>query len=141
MSLHPPIPVADGVTAPFWEAVAAHRLVVQRCSECQQFQHPPAGTCTSCTSSNLTFEEVSGRARVHSFTETVSGARHPYFQSVAPYLVGHVELVEQEGIYMASNFPGSTFDDMAVGALTQVEYQQIAPEAVIPQFRLLTERA
>src|SRR6516164_11631782 len=136
MSLHAPIPVADEVSAPFWEGVRAGKLLLQRCGDCQRWQYPPDGTCSSCSSANIVFEEVSGRGTVYSYSQTVSGARHPYFQNISPYLVGQVELEEQEGLLMCSNFPGATLGDLDVGAPVEVEYQQITPEAVIPQFRL-----
>jgi hypothetical protein len=137
MTLHPPLPVADEVSKPFWEGVNQRKLLVQRCATCRRFQFPPDGSCASCSSAELSFEEVSGRGAVFSFTETVSGARHPYFQSISPYLVGLVQLEEQEGLIFASNFPGSKYADLEIGAPVEVEFQEIADGAVIPQFRLL----
>src|SRR4249919_3611645 len=103
MTLHPPLPDADDVSRPFWEGANAGKLLVQRCTECQRLQFPPDSSCASCGSSDVSFVEVSGRGTIFSFTETVSGARHPYFQSMSPYLVGHVQLEEQEGLILASN--------------------------------------
>jgi len=39
-----PWPLADELTAPFWDAAAAQRLVVQRCTECAllRFRRPLA---------------------------------------------------------------------------------------------------
>jgi hypothetical protein len=136
MTLHPPLPVANDVTKPFWDGVKEGRLLVQRCTECERFQFPPDVSCGSCSSTTLSFEAVSGRGTVFSFTETVSGARHPYFQSISPYLVGMVQLDEQEGLIFASNFPGSEYADLKIGAPIEVEYQELADGAVIPQFRL-----
>jgi uncharacterized OB-fold protein len=73
---------------------------------------------------------------VLSFTETVSGARHPYFQSRTPYLAGLVQLEEQEDLVLASNFPGASFDDLSVGATVQVEFQEISDGVFLPQFSL-----
>ncbi|MDP1736198.1 MAG: zinc ribbon domain-containing protein [Caulobacter sp.] len=140
MILHPPLPVADDLSQAFWEGVNERRLLVQRCAACRRFQFPPDASCASCSSTELSFEEVSGRGAVFSFTETVSGARHPYFQSISPYLVGLVQLEEQEGLIFASNFPGSEYADLEIGAPVDVEFQEIAEGAVIPQFRLRTVR-
>ena len=136
MTLHPPLPVADDLSKPFWEGVKRRKLLVQRCAECHRFQFPPNASCDSCSSKKLSFEEVSGRGTVYSFTETVSGARHPYFQSISPYLVGLVQLEEQEGLIFASNFPDSKYADIEFGAPVEVEFQEIADGVVIPQFRL-----
>jgi len=136
MTLHPPIPVADETSRPYWEALKSRKLLVQRCAECRQLQFPPGSSCEACASTRLSFEEMSGKGTVFSFTETVSGARHPYFQAISPYLVGMVQLDEQEGLVFASNFPGSAYDDMTIGAPVEVEYQEIAEGVVIPQFRI-----
>jgi len=136
MTLHPPLPVADAVSTPFWEGVKARKLLVQRCDDCERLQFPFDASCRSCSSTGLSVIEVSGRGSVHSFTQTVSGARHPYFQAVSPYLVGLVQLDEQEGLIFASNFPDSTYADLKVGAPVVVEFQKIADGVVIPQFRL-----
>jgi uncharacterized OB-fold protein len=136
MTLHPPLPVADDVSRPFWDGLKQGKLLVQRCPSCQRFQYPPTATCETCQGTDLAYEQVSGRATVHAFTETVSGARHPYFQSISPYLVGHVRLEEQDDLILVSNFPGSTYDDLAIGARAQVEFHEIAPGVVVPQFRV-----
>lgn len=136
MPLHPPLPVADEVSKPYWEGLKEGKLLVQRCAQCQRLQFPPDASCEACSSGNLSFEEMSGRGTVFSFTETVSGARHPYFQSISPYLIGMVQLDEQEGLVFPSNFPGSEYADLAIGAPVEVEFQEIAEGVVIPQFRL-----
>lgn len=137
MTLHPPIPVADEFSRPFWEGLRAGKLLVQRCAKCSRLQFPPDASCEACSSSELVFEEVSGKGSVFSFTETVSGARHPYFQSISPYLVGMVQLDEQDGLVFASNFPGAKYADMRIGAPVEVEFQEIVEGVVIPQFRLV----
>jgi len=136
MTLHPPLPVSDDVSRPFWDGLKEGKLLVQRCAMCQRLQFPPDAACETCSSRELSFEQMSGRGKIFSFTETVSGARHPYFQSLAPYLVGMVQLDEQEGLVFASNFPGAQYADLAIGAPVTVEFQEIAEGVVIPQFTL-----
>jgi hypothetical protein len=136
VSAHPPLPVPDEVSKPFWDGVSNRRLLVQQCTQCHQYQFPPRDVCGQCRQAEPPFVEVSGRGTVFSFTETVSGARHPYFQSISPYLVGHVELLEQKGLIFASNFPGSTYDELAVGAPVELVFCEIAAGVLLPQFRL-----
>ena len=138
---HPPLPVGDDVTRPFWDGAREGKLLVQRCSDCRRYQFPPDRSCGSCASAHVAYEQVSGRGTVFSFTETVTGARHPYFQSISPYLVGQVQLDLQEGLVFASNFPGAAYDDLAIGAPVDVEFQEIADGVVMPQFRLIDGRA
>src|SRR5216684_7547444 len=63
-----PIPVADDLTRPFWDAARERRLVVQRCEACGYYNHPPRVACDACLSLKLRFEPVSGRGAVHTFT-------------------------------------------------------------------------
>jgi uncharacterized OB-fold protein len=130
------MPDPDPISAPFWDGVNRGTLLVQRCAECNTLQFPFAATCEACSSSAVTPYEVSGKGTVFSFTETTTGARHPYFQAISPYLVGQVQLSEQEDLIFMSNFPGSTYDDLRVGAPVEVEFQKIGDVATIPQFRV-----
>jgi uncharacterized OB-fold protein len=136
MTLHPPLPVADEISKPYWAGIQDRKLLIQQCAKCDRLQFPPDASCAACASDDLTFVEMSGRGKVFSFSETVSGARHPYFQSISPYLVGMIALDEQEGLIFPSNFPGSQYSDLEIGAPVQVEFQEVADGALIPQFRL-----
>ena len=45
-----PVPVPDAVSAPYWEAAAAHVLTVPRCSRCHAFTVLVDGIpCTSAS--------------------------------------------------------------------------------------------
>ncbi|HTU29544.1 MAG TPA: OB-fold domain-containing protein [Solirubrobacteraceae bacterium] len=134
-TLHPPLPVPDPVSAPFWEGVGRGVLLVQRCGNCGRLQFPFDLRCKSCDSTEVAPYEVSGRGAVFSYTETVSGARHPYFEGISPYLVGQVQLAEQDDLILMSNFPGSTYNELWVGAPVRVEFHELARGVFIPQFR------
>ena len=58
-----PKPLADGITLPWWEAAAEHRLVVQRCTSCTTTRHPPAPICPECRSEGSDWSEIGGRGR------------------------------------------------------------------------------
>jgi uncharacterized OB-fold protein len=85
---------------------------------------------------DLDFAPVSGAGRVYSYTETQSGARHPAFAAGTPYLVGLVELVEQENLLMYTNFPGASLPQMVVGADVVAVFEPINDQFKIVQFRL-----
>jgi hypothetical protein len=134
--MHPPLPVPDEVSAPFWAGARRRELVIQRCRGCRRYAFPPRSACEECGAAELGYERVSGRGRVYSYSLTVSGARHPYFAAAAPYLVGFVELAEQAELVMLTNFPGATAATITIGAPVVVVYQPLADGVVIPQFRL-----
>jgi uncharacterized OB-fold protein len=133
-----PVPVPDDITAEFWAAARQGVLKVQRCADCGSYQQPPGAACRHCASADLTFERVSGRGTVYAYTETRSGARHPAFAAKVPYLVGLVELAEQRGLLMHTNFPGATLEALRTGVPVTVEFEQLTDEIWIPQFRLAT---
>lgn len=137
--MHPPLPVPDEVSAPFWAGVRRRELLIQRCRGCRRYAFPPRRDCEECGAAELGYERVSGRGRVYSYSLTVSGARHPYFAAAAPYLVGFVELAEQAELVLLTNFPGATAATITIGAPDVVVYQTPADGVVIPQFRLLED--
>ncbi|GAA1867017.1 Zn-ribbon domain-containing OB-fold protein [Pseudonocardia ailaonensis] len=126
----PPVPVPDDVTAPFWAATARGELHIQRCLGCRRFQQPPAPLCTHCAGADLRFEPVTGRARLHSWTRTCAGTRHPAFDERTPYLVALVELVEQEGLFLYTNLQ----DPVPAGTELEVGFEGRHGFA-LPRFR------
>ena len=95
----PPKPVADRDTQPFWDAVAERRLVVQRCAQCRRWIWQPRPICPTCHASELTWTQVSGDARVVSWT-----ALHPpvltVWQDKLPFVLLLVELSDAPGVRM-----------------------------------------
>ena len=95
----PPKPVADRDTQVFWDAVAEHRLVVQRCKECRRWIWQPRPICPTCHASDPTWTTVGGDARVVSWT-----VLHPpvltVWQDKLPFVILLVELDDAPGIRM-----------------------------------------
>jgi uncharacterized OB-fold protein len=91
-----PYPVPDAETTPFWDAVTAGRLDIQRCLSCHRHVFYPRSLCPHCGAANLEWVTVSGRGTVYSFT--VVHRAPAEFQDEAPYVVALVEL--EEGVRM-----------------------------------------
>jgi uncharacterized OB-fold protein len=136
-----PAPVSDPLSAPFWEAARNRRLEVQRCLNCRRYFLPAVAFCTACRSSELRYEAVSGEGRVHHYSEVRSGARQDFFERQMPYLIGAVELVEQDGLMLYTNFPEHRLEELKIGAPVEVFFEEIDERATIPQFRLKTRTA
>jgi len=132
-----PVPVPDPISEPYWSAIDRGELVIQRCTRCRVFQHPPAGICAACLSSELAFEPVSGRGSIKTFTVTTGGARHPAFEARQPYALAIVELKEQPRLFMMCNPTGIDPYRLAIGQPVEVEFEEIAPGRLIPQFRVV----
>ena len=108
--------IPDQLTAPFWEAANDSKLVIQKCSKCDRFQHPPAQECGQCGSAgDLTWEEVSGKGRLYNYG-VVHDCPIRLLQDDQPFNVAVVMLDEDPGIQMYSHLPGTPVDDVPVGA-------------------------
>ncbi len=131
-----PRPLIDDLTRPFWEAAREHRLVIQRCQECRHFNHPPRPVCNACHSAALTFEQISGRGTVYSFSvmyqPNVAG-----FGDELPYLSILVELEEQPRLFMVSDLPAAHREQVRIDGRVEVYFQDVDAELTLPKFRLV----
>jgi len=133
-SLYPgPIPKPTPETKAFWEATKEHRLLVQRCRDCQQYYFYPRPLCVHCLSRNVEWRQVSGRGRVHTFVINHRPPRN--YPLPAPYVIGIVEL--DEGPRMLSNIVGVQADPQHVRCDMPVEvvFEDITDEISLPRFR------
>ena len=128
-----PIPVPDEVSAPFWEAARERKLVMQRCSACGYYNHPPRRFCDACLSQNLGFVPVSGKGKIYTYTimhqRDVAG-----FENDAPYINIVVELDEQPMLLMVSDLPLNERDRARIGASVEVSFEERSDGPMIPRF-------
>lgn len=127
-----PIPVQDGLSAPFWEAANDGRLVVQHCKGCDRFQHYPRPHCTHCGSFDVEWLPASGRADVHTFTVTHRNDA-PGFADELPYVFAILELAE--GVRMPGNVVDIDPAEVRVGMQVEVCFDRATDEIAIPQWR------
>ena len=59
-----PLPVPNLDNQEFWDKCREHRLVLRRCRDCLNFNHPPKPNCPDCASDNL---ESEGNGKVYTF--------------------------------------------------------------------------
>lgn len=129
-----PRPVIEPVAAPFWQALAQRRLVVQWCNTCAKGIHYPRIHCPHCLGRDLAWRECSGRGVLHAFTAVYRHA-DPYFRSIVPYVVGLVQL--DEGVTLMSNIvgvePGSA--ELRVGMKLHVDFNRVDESVTLHEFR------
>jgi uncharacterized OB-fold protein len=129
-----PRPLADELTAGFWDSVRRGRLSIQWCPSCARYHHPPALICPGCNSEDLVYRTVSGRGRIYSFT-TVYDPPAPGFRDLVPLLIGVVELVEQPRLLMVSNLVEVDAGAVDIGLEVEVTFAAVSPDCTLPQFR------
>lgn len=119
-------PVADRDSAPWWQALAEHRLLLQRCESCGLLRWAPRAMCNGCGAFSWTWQEASGRGTVTSWTVS-----HRAFQPgrAAPYAVLLVRLAEGADLVMPGGWAG-THDDarLRVGLPVAAEYLDLPSE-------------
>lgn len=75
-----PRPVVNRDNAGFWEGVAAHRLLIQRCGDCATPRFPWLPGCADCGSREWDTVEASGAGTVFSYVVM----HHPSFPAFDP---------------------------------------------------------
>jgi uncharacterized OB-fold protein len=135
MSANVRVPVIDADSAPFWDAVAAHKLIAQKCAGCSRFIFYPRAICPFCHSAELSWEELRGTGTVYSVTVS-RRAPSPEFADLVPYVVALIDL--DEGCRMMSNIVGYDASLAQCGSRVQVEFQLVSDSQVLPMF-VLTE--
>ncbi|MFD3659910.1 bifunctional MaoC family dehydratase N-terminal/OB-fold nucleic acid binding domain-containing protein [Streptomyces sp. NPDC058659] len=125
-----PRPVVNRDNAGFWEGVAAHRLLIQRCGECASLRLPWLPGCAECGSPEWDTVEASGEGTVYSYVVM----HHPPFPAFdPPYAVGLIELAE--GVRMISNVVGVPYDKVRIGMPVRLEFLRVDEELELPVFR------
>ena len=124
-------PAVTEETAPFWDAAAEGRLVVERCTSCGSDSFPPRGICRTCRSREMTWTEVAGPGTVYSFT--VNHQRWLPDLEV-PYAVVLVEFADHPGVRIAGRLRGCEPDDAAIGMTVDVGFEPGPGDVAIPSF-------
>jgi uncharacterized OB-fold protein len=130
-----PWPLADRLTAPFWEAAARHRLVVQRCSGCDTLRWPPSERCPVCHAGASVWTELSGNGTLYSF---IVDHRNMIPGFTGAYAVGLVtpDEVTDHSVRFVTNLPGCRHDQLQIGMPLTVTFEEVRPGISLPQFTL-----
>jgi uncharacterized protein len=126
-----PEPVPSPESLPFWHAARTHRLVLPRCLACGQFWFPPSCLCPHCQATTYTWEEVSGRGRVHSFV-VVHRVSDPAFAAAVPYVPAVIEL--EEGPRLLSDIVAGAPGRLYCGMPVSVLFEDISADYSLPRF-------
>ncbi len=115
------LPALDHSTTAFF---TSGKLVIQQCSKCAQFQHPPEGVCHSCQSFELQHFESAGAGKV----ESVAVVHHPVNPGLAdhvPYAVLVVSVDDAPGVLVIGNGVGKAPDEFRIGDPVRVVMEEV----------------
>jgi uncharacterized OB-fold protein len=109
-----PSPRPDGVDAPYWDALADDRLVVQRCDACGKRQFPPESFCRHCRSATLGWVDVEPVGTLFSWVRVW----HPLTPGQAddvPFVICVVDVVPGE-VRVLGNLVDPPAGELPIGA-------------------------
>lgn len=105
-------------TQPFWDAAADGRIELARCDNCGLLPWYPRSICPNCQSQSRTWEQLSGRGTVYSYSVTRAGGGRAWREHL-PFVVAYVQL--DEGPIIMTNIvdcdPETVRIDMPVKAV------------------------
>jgi len=117
-------PTVTPDTQPFWDAAAAGRLLVKRCTACGEAHHYPRPLCPFCGSDRTEWREASGRGSVYSYSVM---RRAP-----VPYALAYVTL--DEGVTMMTNIVDCDLDAIRIGQAVRVVFKPTEGGPPVPMF-------
>ncbi|MEJ7930593.1 OB-fold domain-containing protein [Ramlibacter sp. AN1015] len=135
-----PIPVSepDGLSAPYWQGLREGRLLVQRCTQCAQWQFGPEWICHRCHAFDPAWVEVAPRGRIFSW-ERVWHPAHAALKEHGPYLAVLVELPHAGDVRMVGNLLGDPLQPVRIGDAVEGVFEH-HPDASTPHSLLQWRR-
>jgi len=123
-----PRPTADSDV--YWEAVARHELVAQRCTACGKLRHPPRPMCPQCRSLAWHEQRLTGAGTLYSYA-VLHHPRSPLFEY--PLLAALVDL--DEGVRVVTNLVGVEPAGVRIGMRLSVDFEPTDNGGTVPVFR------
>ncbi|MCH2173766.1 OB-fold domain-containing protein [Myxococcota bacterium] len=125
-----PLPTHDDVE--FWEATRRGEFRLQRCSDCSRWRHYPRPACPDCYSREYSWDEVSGRGRIYTWT-VVRGPTLPVFQERVPLVVADVLL--DEGVHFQAELLDCTPEEVRADLPVEATLTELDDEFTLVKFR------
>ena len=126
-----PYPSPNPLTAPYWQAAQQGELKLPRCDACTKFHFYPRSACPHCGATDLTWQAVSGKGAVYSYT-VVHRAPSKGFEALVPYVVAVIALAE--GPHLMTRLTQVQPDTVRIGMRVQVAFEQQDDACTLPLF-------
>ena len=127
-----PVPQPAEEAEPFFDALRAGRLQIQRCTSCGALAHPPRAMCRSCQGVGFDWQPMSGQGEVYSYVVTHQ-AVHPALTGYTP--MATVEVALAEGPHLTTNLVDVAPDEIEIGMPVEAVFEDVGDGVVLPLFR------
>ena len=126
-----PLPLLTEENRYYWTSGADGKLRILQCNDCKNYVHPPSPVCDKCLSMSLDAVPVSGRATLAAVT-----VNHQMWMPMIepPYIVGIVELEEQDSVRITTNIIQCDEADLEIGMALEVEFEE-CEDVFLPMFK------
>ncbi|HEY2708747.1 MAG TPA: Zn-ribbon domain-containing OB-fold protein [Caulobacteraceae bacterium] len=126
-----PLPHITPKTQPYWDALKAHRIDIQRCDDCQGWVFFPRLHCPQCFSRNLTWTTVSGEGELLTFTLS----RLPTLPELADEVPQKLAVVRlDEGVNLNTTLVRMAEDEIRIGMRVKPVFDDIAPDVTLLRY-------
>lgn len=111
--------------APYWEGVAAGRLMLRHCRDCGKPHWYPRPVCPLCLGDASDWRAASGHGSIYSFS--VCRRVGP-----VPYAIAYVRL--DEGVTMLTNIVDCDLDALRIGQRVRLVFKPAEDGTPLPMF-------
>jgi uncharacterized OB-fold protein len=126
-----PLPRPTPKSRPFWDALQAHRVDIQRCEACERWVFFPRVFCPHCFSPRLAWTTVSGEGEL--LTYTISRVPTlPEFADDVPQMLAVVRL--DEGVHLNTTLVGLAEDAIRIGMRVTPVFDDVTPEVTLLRY-------
>jgi uncharacterized OB-fold protein len=120
--IQPPQPNPE--TQAFWDACAAGKLMIGKCSACGAAHFYPRAICPFCFSDKTTLQQVAGEGVIYTYSVMRRAA--------VPYAIAYVTL--SEGPSMMTNIVDCDLDAIRIGQKVRVVFKPSDGGPPVPMF-------
>ena len=125
-----PRPVVTRDTQFYWDALKEKKLLIQRCTDCNELRHPPLPSCPHCWSFNRDSVQASGRGTLFTYTVIHKPLVPPFDE---PNTVAVVLL--EEGTKLVVELAAGEEGPLEIGMPVEIDYLECDPDLTLPIFR------
>jgi uncharacterized OB-fold protein len=130
-----PFPPLDDLNRPYFEAGGEGVIKLQKCGGCDNIWFPPSQHCPRCLSQDISWQPVSGRAKLWSWV-VIHQLYIKSFKDEMPYVVAFVEL--EEGPFIMSTIVDIDRADLRCDMPLQAKFVPAKEGTWLPVFSPVT---